>query len=159
MSLKPKRINFDEKWDVLRSTVKLILTLDKIERCEWNSRFEWVFNVFYLSQGLLLNIFSYSSDVYSICVAYPEPMADRLYSETKLFLESHVQSLLKLYVDYSEDSNQAQSENSILYKYYKAWKEYSQGLEYLNSLYSWVYWSPSPSHISIYGTNCIIFSF
>ena len=29
-------------------------------------------------------------DVYSLCVAYPEPLADRLYQETKKFLESHV---------------------------------------------------------------------
>lgn len=40
MSLKPKRVNFEEKWNELRLTVKLILTLDKIERQEWNSRFE-----------------------------------------------------------------------------------------------------------------------
>ena len=30
------------------------------------------------------------SDVYSLCVAYPEPLADRLYTETKRFLEGHV---------------------------------------------------------------------
>ena len=33
-------------------------------------------------------------DVYSLCVAYPEPLADKLYSETKKFLEEHVDSLL-----------------------------------------------------------------
>ena len=35
-----------------------------------------------------------SLDVYSLCVAYPEPLADKLYSETKKFLEEHVDSLL-----------------------------------------------------------------
>ena len=34
-------------------------------------------------------------DVYSLCVAYPEPLADRLYNETKAFLEDHVSNLLK----------------------------------------------------------------
>ena len=34
------------------------------------------------------------ADVYSLCVAYPEPLADKLYSETKKFLEEHVDSLL-----------------------------------------------------------------
>ena len=34
------------------------------------------------------------SDVYSLCVAYPEPLADRLYIETKKFLESHVSQVL-----------------------------------------------------------------
>ena len=36
----------------------------------------------------------FSLDVYSLCVAYPEPLADKLYSETKKFLEEHVDSLL-----------------------------------------------------------------
>ena len=38
--------------------------------------------------------FCSSLDVYSLCVAYPEPLADKLYSETKKFLEEHVDSLL-----------------------------------------------------------------
>lgn len=72
------------------------------------------------------------SDVYSICVAYPEPLADKLYVETKQFLESHVNNLL---ADLSDNLNENYSQTAVLHKYYKAWKEYSQGLEYLNSLY------------------------
>ena len=41
-----------------------------------------------------INVFSFLIDVYSLCVAYPEPLADKLYSETKKFLEEHVDSLL-----------------------------------------------------------------
>ena len=37
------------------------------------------------------------SDVYSLCVAYPEPLADRLYIETKKFLESHVSQVLSIF--------------------------------------------------------------
>ena len=33
------------------------------------------------------------SDVYALCVAFPEPHSDRLYEETKKFLEEHVNSL------------------------------------------------------------------
>jgi hypothetical protein len=33
------------------------------------------------------------SDVYALCVAYPEPLGDKLYAETKLFLEEHVKKL------------------------------------------------------------------
>ena len=33
------------------------------------------------------------SDVYALCVAFPEPHSDRLYEETKKFLEEHVESL------------------------------------------------------------------
>ena len=40
-----------------------------VKRTVWNERF---------------------SDVYSLCVAYPEPLADKLYAETMKFLENHV---------------------------------------------------------------------
>lgn len=76
------------------------------------------------------------SDVYSICVAYPDPLADRLYSETKLFLENHVKSQLEEFGTYTmETSDMEGSQNQLLNKYYIAWKNYSQGLEYLNFLY------------------------
>lgn len=77
-----------------------------------------------------------SSDVYSICVAYPDPLADRLYSETKSFLENHVKSQLEDFGVYMmEVSDTDSSQNQLLHKYYGAWKNYSQGLEYLNFLY------------------------
>jgi cullin 2 len=80
--------------------------------------------------------FSTSSDVYSICVAYPDPLADRLYSETKLFLENHVKSQLEEFGVYMMEVNDSDnSQNQLLHNYYRAWKNYSQGLEYLNYLY------------------------
>lgn len=36
-----------------------------------------------------------SSDIYALCVAYPEPLGERLYTETKIFLENHVRQLYK----------------------------------------------------------------
>ena len=45
-------------------------------------------------QNTYISQFCSSLDVYSLCVAYPEPLADKLYSETKKFLEEHVDSLL-----------------------------------------------------------------
>jgi cullin 2 len=53
-----------------------VITLGNVPRGTWNDRF---------------------SDVYSPCVAYPEPLADKLYAETKKFLENHVtQELAKV---------------------------------------------------------------
>lgn len=79
---------------------------------------------------------SLSSDVYSICVAYPDPLADRLYSETKLFLENHVKSQLEVFGVYMMEVNDTDnSQNQLLHNYFSAWKNYSQGLEYLNFLY------------------------
>lgn len=39
-----------------------VVKLRSVERAEWNTRF---------------------SDVYALCVAHPEPLADKLYEETK----------------------------------------------------------------------------
>ncbi len=68
------------------------------------------------------------TDVYSLCVAYPEPLADRLYQETKRFLEDHVTGL--------EAAVTKGGEDSLLKRYYEAWKEFSQGINYLHMLYS-----------------------
>lgn len=74
--------------------------------------------------------------MYSICVAYPDPLADRLYSETKMFLENHVKSQLEEFGVYMMEVNDNDnSQNTLLHKYYMSWKNYSQGLEYLNFLY------------------------
>lgn len=76
----------------------------------------------------------FCSDVYSLCVAFPEPLADKLYFETKQFLENHVQNMLATQVA-PPDRNSSERKN-ILMNYYKAWSEYSKGIEYLNNLYS-----------------------
>lgn len=76
------------------------------------------------------------SDVYSICVAFPDPLADRLYSETKLFLENHVKSQLEEFGVYMMEVNDSEStQNQLLHKYFSAWVNYSKGLGYLNCLY------------------------
>lgn len=67
------------------------------------------------------------SDVYSLCVAYPEPLADQLYYETKRFLDNHVFQLLA--------KVRAQGESNLLQAYHQAWTEYSQGINYLHCLY------------------------
>ncbi|XP_046838772.1 cullin-2 [Vespa velutina] len=106
MSLKPKRMDFTRTWDVLQETVKGVITLANIPRATWNDRF---------------------SDVYSLCVAYPESLADRLYNETKRFLDNHVSQLLT--------KVRAQGETGLLQAYHRAWTEYSQGINYLHCLY------------------------
>ena len=69
--------------------------------------------------------------MYSLCVAYPEPLADRLYNETKIFLEEHVGGLLENRVKKGGDQ-------SLLKSYHEAWNEFSQGINYLHMLYSYL---------------------
>lgn len=67
-------------------------------------------------------------------------MADRLYNETKQFLENHVQNLLETQVapTDSSDSDRIGVQDTLLHRYYAAWVEYSQGVEYLNYLYQYL---------------------
>ncbi|KAL1115891.1 hypothetical protein AAG570_006180 [Ranatra chinensis] len=106
MSLKPKHVDFHETWGVLQETVKGVITLGNVPRSTWNDRF---------------------SDVYSLCVAYPEPLADKLYQETRQFLDNHVKSLLEKVVGVGD--------KNLLRNYYEAWMQYSQGINYLHRLY------------------------
>lgn len=150
MSLKPRRILFDEVWGCLRKTVEEVITLKTVNRDDWNNSFKWDFFCFLFRRWtsrfsfsmwhnficLITDQFSLSSDVYSICVAYPDPLADRLYSETKLFLENHVKTQLEVFGVYMMEVNDTDnSQNQLLHNYFNAWKNYSQGLEYLNFLY------------------------
>jgi len=110
MSLKPRRVDFDATWGVILETVRGVVTLDKVARATWNDRF---------------------SDVYALCVAYPEPLGDRLYQETKRFLEDHVRE--------KHDQVAACTQSTqLLQSYHKNWSEYNQGSAYLNSLYGYL---------------------
>jgi hypothetical protein len=83
-----------------------------------------IFKRFYTKEMFLF------SDVYSLCVAYPEPLADKLYSETKKFLEEHVAAtLVKV---------KAGGEQNLLANYHETWEEFSRGIDYLHMLYSYL---------------------
>lgn len=73
--------------------------------------------------------------MYSLCVAYPEPLADKLYNETKEFLESHVKNIMINQVDIEMDSKIDDNNDTLLQRYFAAWSEYSQGINFLNYLY------------------------
>lgn len=109
MSLKPKPIDFTEKWNSLQETVKGVITLDRVPREAWNERF---------------------NDVYSMCVAFPEPLGDQLYDSTKVFLENHVLELLTII--------QTGGTANLLQNYYTYWQKYSEGVKYLHLLYQYV---------------------
>lgn len=42
MSLKPKRVNFNETWQDLKDTIKEVITLGNVKRDIWNNRFGYV---------------------------------------------------------------------------------------------------------------------
>ncbi|RWS10417.1 cullin-2-like protein [Dinothrombium tinctorium] len=118
MSLKPENVDFNEIWSRLRSTIDSVIVLSKVERKEWSERF---------------------SDVYKLCVAFPEPLCDRLYAETKAFLNEHVIVLNKAIT--AQDS--ATGEDNLLVDYHKQWLVYRDGVNYLNKLY----WYLNQQHI------------
>ena len=101
MSLKPRRVDFDSLWALILDTVKNVVTLGKVQRATWNDRF---------------------SDVYALCVAYPEPLGERLYTETKKFLESHIKEKF----DQVARCNQSQL---LLHTFHHHWTVYNQVCE------------------------------
>uniref|UniRef100_A0A8C6LZJ4 Cullin 2 n=1 Tax=Nothobranchius furzeri TaxID=105023 RepID=A0A8C6LZJ4_NOTFU len=108
MSLKPRVVDFDETWNKLLTTIKAVVMLDYVERATWNDRF---------------------SDIYALCVAYPEPLGEKLYTETKIFLENHVRQLYKKVLE---------SEEKVLVMYHMYWEEYSKGADYMDCLYRYL---------------------
>uniref|UniRef100_A0A9L0TEB6 Cullin-2 n=2 Tax=Equus TaxID=9789 RepID=A0A9L0TEB6_HORSE len=133
MSLKPRVVDFDETWNKLLTTIKAVVMLEYVERATWNDRF---------------------SDIYALCVAYPEPLGERLYTETKIFLENHVRhlhkvlqgrsvSLLKIVLLVSRRTafqikRVLESEEQVLVMYHRYWEEYSKGADYMDSLYRYL---------------------
>ncbi|XP_077008036.1 cullin-2 isoform X1 [Tamandua tetradactyla] len=108
MSLKPRVVDFDETWNKLLTTIKAVVMLEYVERATWNDRF---------------------SDIYALCVAYPEPLGERLYTETKIFLENHVRHLHKRVLE---------AEEQVLVMYHRYWEEYSKGADYMDCLYRYL---------------------
>lgn len=103
-----------------------------------NQYFFFIFTVF--SYRTYSFIVINSRDVYTLCVAFPDPLADRLYGETKVFLQSHVKALLEgqvAPVD-TENPNSMINDTTLLQRYHSSWIEYSQGIQYLNYLYQYL---------------------
>ncbi|TKC33919.1 hypothetical protein EI555_020359, partial [Monodon monoceros] len=122
MSLKPRVVDFDETWNKLLTTIKAVVMLEYVERATWNDRFSSIFNEYE-------NLNNLTRDIYALCVAYPEPLGERLYTETKIFLENHVRHLHKRVLE---------SEEQVLVMYHRYWEEYSKGADYMDCLYRYL---------------------
>lgn len=93
-----------------------------------NMRFDYFLEILVQKKKGLFNVFFFvCRDVYALCVAHPEPMADRLYQETKKYLIDHVSSLLQMVLKDEEEH--------LIKNYYHYWSHYSVGSQYLHSLY------------------------
>ncbi|XP_071958139.1 cullin-2-like [Antedon mediterranea] len=108
MSLKPRVVDFDQTWKNLKETVEGVIQLGIVQRGTWNDRF---------------------LDVYALCVAFPDNLGEKLYEETKLFLERHVHNLYKDVCDTDEN---------MLVNYQKTWERFSEGSSYLDQLYRYL---------------------
>lgn len=111
MSLKPERVDFEETWKRLKGTVEGVIKMDRVDKREWGDRF---------------------SDVYKLCVAFPEPLGDKLYFETKAYLDHHVKEL------YNHLKKSTNHSVSLLNLYHSTWLTYKEGVNYLNKLYTYL---------------------
>ncbi|ESO08238.1 hypothetical protein HELRODRAFT_190953 [Helobdella robusta] len=109
MSLKPKQVDFEDLWPRILDVVEKVLAGRTVEKSVWNDRF---------------------TDVYALCVSFPEALAERLYAKTKEFIENHVLNLSKSLEECSEDV--------FLETYNSHWLMYSRGCGYLNQLFGYL---------------------
>ncbi|CAF3406902.1 unnamed protein product [Rotaria sp. Silwood1] len=110
-AIKTKQVNFNELWPIVLSTVRSVINMSQYghtDKSTWHTRF---------------------FDIYDLCAATPDSYAERLYEETKKFLEDHCRSMEK---------DIAESEQNTLSIYVKNWTEYKMGAEHLNSLYAYL---------------------
>ncbi|KAK7881167.1 hypothetical protein WMY93_029576 [Mugilogobius chulae] len=102
MSLKPRVVDFDETWNKLLTTIKAVVMLDYVERATWNDRF---------------------SDIYALCVAYPEPLGEDYTQRLRFFLKITFDSCTR---------------RKVLVMYHRYWEEYSKGADYMDCLYRYL---------------------
>lgn len=106
--MRPGSVKFETKWPPIRETISATLQLKPVKRLDWND---------------------HCSDIYTLCEAYPVSFADRLYQETRSFLEVFVQTLYQqLY---------ALEQGAMVQAYQKHWLAYRQGVRYLDNLFSY----------------------
>jgi hypothetical protein len=95
-----KEINFNELWPNVLSTVRSVINMTRYGHTDtstWQTRF---FGLIFKNKKRIYSflLFIYI-DIYHLCKASPESHAERLYEETKKFLEDHCTSMNK--VDHS----------------------------------------------------------
>ncbi|XP_065839949.1 cullin-2-like [Oscarella lobularis] len=109
MSLRPRQVEFKSVWSDVHATCLQVVRLGNVEKKTWNDRF---------------------SDVYALCVAFPEPLTDLLYDTLKMFLEEHVTKLKEVI--------ESSSSENLLFLYQQHWSQFSQGTVYLNHLFRYL---------------------
>lgn len=95
-SLRPKEIDFNEQWPVVLGTVRSVISMGRFghtDKATWQERFFGLNRSFFIFKDFTLFIFI---DIYYLCVATPDSHNERLYEETKKFLEDHCKSIKKV---------------------------------------------------------------
>jgi cullin 2 len=146
-SLKPKEIDFNEQWSIVLGTVRSVISMGRFghtDKATWQERF---FGLTKKAQILFfINKLFISIDIYYVCVATPDSHAERLYEETKKFLEDHCKSMKKVFINKYDFlfkyqvfliKDISESDQNMLGIYVKYWSEYKTGSDWLNILYAY----------------------
>jgi hypothetical protein len=91
---KQKDINFNELWPIVLGTVRSVINMSRYGHTDastWQTRFFGL-----IKTNLFRNILFIYVDIYNLCAATPDSYAERLYEETKKFLEDHCKSMKKV---------------------------------------------------------------
>ena len=125
MSLKPKHVEFEPTWNQIRSTVEKVIVLQHVPRSEWNDRFPDLYQLCVAFPGNYQTIPDIPTPDHhlpdcSSLLCRPEPLGDRVYAETKAFLDQHVKQLYQSVVKSSPEG--------LLSAYHNQWLIYRQGM-------------------------------
>uniref|UniRef100_A0A914WHQ2 Cullin N-terminal domain-containing protein n=1 Tax=Plectus sambesii TaxID=2011161 RepID=A0A914WHQ2_9BILA len=108
-ALRPKVVDFEGTWRGLEESINRIINLQSIDRHVWDDCFH---------------------DIYSLCVAIPDPLSEQLYMRTRHCLEAHVRRLYQIV--------SASQEVDLLSGYYNHWQVYHKGATFIHNLFGYL---------------------
>uniref|UniRef100_A0A0R3S5F6 Cullin-2 n=1 Tax=Elaeophora elaphi TaxID=1147741 RepID=A0A0R3S5F6_9BILA len=121
-SLRPKQVDFDATWRSVENSIKRIMKLQPLERRVWDYNFY---------------------DIYSLCVAIPEPLSGRLYKKTKECLEAHVTELHQVLMVFNGSvyfikEISSANDSELLNVYCQLWNIYYKGALCVHNLFGYL---------------------
>ncbi len=95
-TLRSKEIDFNELWPIVLGTVRSVINMSRYghtDKPTWQTRFFGLINKNFIWKTNKINLYI---DIYHLCAATPDSHAERLYEETKKFLEDHCKTMRKV---------------------------------------------------------------
>eukprot|EP01136_Pigoraptor_vietnamica_P010160 Opistho-1_new@47459 len=108
MPLAPRKVDFNQRWTELRGNVEQVLLCNGVNKQSWMMMYE---------------------TVYALCIAVPNPYAERLYEHLESFLRTHVVNQKMLILERQAD---------LLEAYHSAWRDFYLGAQGIDTVFGYL---------------------